>query len=104
MFNKLINKVRVYAFHFWNFQMRGIKPTRYRKNIEVNKKSVEVTCSKVSSIVILGNGSASNVCHGKEITSAKISLEPFFNSKWVRIVIIDKDQKRAWSNPIWLKE
>ena len=32
MFNNLINKVKVYAFHFWNFQMRGIKPTRYRKN------------------------------------------------------------------------
>ena len=74
------------------------------ENIEVTKNSVEVACSKVSSIVILGNGSASNVCHGKDITSAKISLEPFFNSKWVRIVIIDKDQKRAWSNPIWLKE
>ena len=33
MFNNLINKVKVYAFHFWNFQMRGIKATRYRKNL-----------------------------------------------------------------------
>ena len=25
MFNNLINKVKVYAFHFWYFQMRGVK-------------------------------------------------------------------------------
>ena len=36
MFNNFINKVKVYAFHFWNFQMRGIKATRYRKNLHQN--------------------------------------------------------------------
>ena len=36
MFNDLINKIKVYAFHFWNFQMRGIKATRYRKNLHQN--------------------------------------------------------------------
>ena len=36
MFNNLINKVKVYAFHFWYFQMRGVKATRYRKNAIVN--------------------------------------------------------------------
>ena len=36
MFNKFINNIKVYAYHFWYFQMRGIKATRYRKNAIVN--------------------------------------------------------------------
>ena len=36
MFNNLINKVNVYAFNFWYFQMRGVNATRYRKNAIYN--------------------------------------------------------------------
>ena len=55
MFNNLINKVKVYAFHFWYFQMRGVKATRYRKNAIVNNGYfIDITsggnCENISKI------------------------------------------------------
>ena len=32
----MFNKIKVYLIHFFKFQIRGIKPTRYRENEIVN--------------------------------------------------------------------
>lgn len=72
-------------------------------NVEIKKKSIKIESSKASSIIVLGNGSASNTVHGYNLNVSEVSLEPFFNSKWIRAIIIDKDGKKAWTNPIWLK-
>ncbi len=72
--------------------------------IVVNKKLVEVKSSEVNSVIVLGNGSSSNYYHGKNFTTTKISLEPFFNSNWIRIVLIDNEGNRAWTNPIWFRQ
>ena len=32
------------------------------------------------------------------------TLEMFFNSEWIRIVVIDKNSKKAWTNPIWIQK
>ena len=32
----MFNKIKVYLIHFFKFQIRGIKPTRYRENEVIN--------------------------------------------------------------------
>ena len=32
----MFNKIKVYLIHFFKFQLRGIKPTRYRENEVIN--------------------------------------------------------------------
>ena len=32
----MFNKIKVYLIHFFKFQIRGIKPTRYRENEIIN--------------------------------------------------------------------
>ena len=32
----MLNKIKVYLIHFFKFQLRGIKPTRYRENEIIN--------------------------------------------------------------------
>ena len=70
-------------------------------NLEIEKSFARISSSKVKTVIALGYGSSSNVIHGDGLTSVELSLEPFFNSKWLRFVVIDKNGKRAWTNPIW---
>ena len=40
----MLNKIKVYLIHFFKFQIRGIKPTRYRENLEKNNGySIDIT-------------------------------------------------------------
>ena len=40
----MFNKIKVYLIHFFKFQLRGIKPTRYRENLEKNNGySIDIT-------------------------------------------------------------
>ena len=74
------------------------------KNVEFNEKFIEITCSEAQKVIALGHGSASNSIQGENLTSCRINLEMFFNSKWIRIVVIDKNSKKAWTNPIWIQK
>ena len=91
--NALVNALK--EGHFYS----SCGPEIY--NLTLEKSSIKVCCSKVKTVLILGYGSSSNVIHGDDLTSTEVSLEPFFNSNWIRLVVIDKDGNRAWTNPIW---
>ena len=73
-------------------------------NIEVSAKHVVVNCSSVATVIVQGQGSAAVAKHGAAITQAEISLARFDNSPWIRVTIIDRAGKRAWSNPIWFDQ
>ncbi len=70
--------------------------------------SLEVTCSPVNSITLVGGTSVTQTRLGQAITSATLDLSKLDNSwlngppsKWFRLVIIDNAGKKAWTNPIW---
>lgn len=73
-------------------------------NIEVSAKHVVVNCSSVATVIVQGKGSAAVAKHGEAITRAEINLARFHNSPWIRVTIIDRAGKRAWSNPIWFDQ
>lgn len=72
------------------------------RGIEITGNSLHVACSAVASIIVQGHGSAARALHGASLTSGAIALDGFARSPWVRVTVIDRAGKRAWSNPIWL--
>ena len=66
------------------------------------KDSIEVDCSPVVNILVQGHGSPMTKQRGEAMTTGKLSLERLAGSPWIRITIIDRAGKRAWSNPIWI--
>lgn len=72
------------------------------RDIRLSGRHVEVACSSAASVIVQGQGSAATARHGTAMTSAQIPLDRFANSPWIRVTVMDRAGKRAWSNPIWL--
>ena len=70
-------------------------------DIRITDEGVEVDCSSAATIIVQGQGTSMATLHGNSMTTAQLSLERLANSPWIRVTIIDRAGKRAWSNPIW---
>ena len=73
-------------------------------DIRITEDGIEVDCSPAVTIIVQGNSTSMATLHGSSMTSKKTSLERLANSPWLRVTVIDRAGKRAWSNPIWLGE
>jgi hypothetical protein len=69
------------------------------RDVRITGDAVEVECSAVRSVIVQGAGSAAKAVHGQSMTTARVPLERFRSSPWVRVSVIDQAGKRAWSNP-----
>ncbi len=69
--------------------------------VHLTEGGVEVESSAVQTVIVQGHGSAATAVHGQSLTSATVPLERFRNSPWLRVTVIDRAGKRAWSNPVW---
>lgn len=71
-------------------------------DIHFTDEGVKIGCSSAATIIVQGKGTSMATLHGSSMTTAQLSLERLENSPWIRVTIIDRAGKRAWSNPIWL--
>ena len=71
-------------------------------DIRITDSYVEVDCTPAVNILVQGSGSPMAKLRGEAMTSGQISLERLTGSPWIRITIIDRAGKRAWSNPFWI--
>lgn len=71
------------------------------RGIEVTAESVRVSCSAAASVIVSGQGTASKGIHGQSMTRAEMPLDRFRDSPWLRVTVVDRAGRRAWSNPIW---
>jgi hypothetical protein len=71
-------------------------------DIRFTKDGIEVDCSSAVTIIVQGQGTSMATLHGETMTTGKLSLERLSSSPWIRVTVIDRASKRAWSNPIWL--
>ena len=71
------------------------------KHIKVKKGRLEVSCTPVEKIIVSGYGSTTTYKHKTDMVSAMFNLSLLPEKKWLRITIIDKDGKKAWTNPIY---
>lgn len=83
------------AGHFYSSQGPEIR------GVSIGEKAVEVDCSSVRSVIVQGHGQAATAVHGQSLTRARVPLDRFAKSKWLRVTVIDHAGRRAWSNPYW---
>ncbi|MEM9063421.1 MAG: CehA/McbA family metallohydrolase [Pseudomonadota bacterium] len=63
---------------------------------------IRVQCSPVDRVLALGACAVSKQCYGKGMMQAELPLAAFKTGGWVRVVVADRFDRKAWSNPIWL--
>ncbi len=73
------------------------------RDIRITERAVEIDCSSVVTLIVQGRGPATVTQHGNAMTTGRLSLHRIAKSPWIRITIIDRAGKRAWSNPIWVE-
>jgi hypothetical protein len=71
------------------------------RGIEVAGDAVRVTSSAAASVIVQGTGTAARAVHGESMTRAEVPLGRFAASPWLRVPVVDRAGRRAWSNPLW---
>jgi len=84
------------AGHFYSSQGPEIRA------ITVDREAVTVECSAAATVIVQGHGQAAAATHGESMTTARVPMNRFYNTDWLRVTVMDRAGKRAWSNPIWL--
>lgn len=67
---------------------------------ELVGNSVVVESSAVVSVIAQGRGTGAKGVHGESMTRTEVSLDRLNGSDWVRVTVIDRAGRRAWTNPI----
>ena len=62
---------------------------------------VELYCSAVVTAVLQGKGTRTSVQHGDSLTRIILPYDRLQPSPWLRLTVIDRAGKRAWTNPVW---
>ncbi len=73
------------------------------RDIRIGKNAVEIDCSSAVTMIVQGRNSSTVTLHGKSMTTGHLPLHRVAKSPWIRITIVDRAGKRAWSNPIWIE-
>jgi PHP domain-containing protein len=73
-------------------------------DIRISPDTVEVDCSSVATIIVQGQGTSMATLHGVNMTTGKLSRQRLTGSQWLRVTVIDRAGKRAWSNPFWIAD
>lgn len=71
------------------------------RGIELDGNNLTVRCTAVTTVIVQGQGTATQAIHGASITQAQFKLARVADSPWLRVTVIDRAERRAWSNPIW---
>ena len=67
-------------------------------------KQLTIRTTAVTRILVNGQGYLNANACGEGITKATIDLSHFTHSPWMRIIICDRDGKKAWTNPYWFED
>jgi hypothetical protein len=76
--------------------------------LAIDSDELWIACSPVDAIAVVGHNSRSAGRYGRAISEARIDLAGLGKSwtevkqsPWIRVVLIDRAGRRAWTNPIW---
>lgn len=72
------------------------------RGVAIGADRVTVECSAAAAVIVQGHGSAAKALHGESMTQAEMPLDERLNaSPWLRVTVVDRAGRRAWSNPLW---
>ncbi len=70
-------------------------------HVELAGDRILVESSAVSAVIVQGHGCAAKAVHGQSMTRTELVLDGRFGrSPWLRVTVIDRAGRRAWSNPL----
>lgn len=70
-------------------------------DISISDGALQVRCSVVERVIVAGPGDPTVIVQGASLTGATLDLQRFGEAAWLRVAVIDRAGRRAWSNPIW---
>ena len=70
----------------------------------IDRNGATIESSPIDTAIVVGYGCASIAVHGQSMTKTRIDFPENASSPWVRIILVDSNGKRAWSNPVWEDE
>ncbi len=73
------------------------------RDLRIEGDEVVVECSAAERVIVQGHGCAARFREGRSMTKARLGLEKFGYSPWIRVTVVDAAGRQAWSNPIWLQ-
>ncbi|MCK5931364.1 MAG: phosphotransferase [Fulvimarina manganoxydans] len=71
-------------------------------HVAIEEGEVVVRSSAVVTLIVQGHGCAARAVHGESMTTARMKLDRFAASPWLRVTVIDRAGRRAWTNPVRL--
>lgn len=71
------------------------------EDLEIKDGFIEVKCSEAIQIIVVGRASKNEAVSGSGMKSGRLPLSKF-EGDWCRVMVMDKDGKIAWSNPLYL--
>ena len=70
-------------------------------DLTVEDHQICIKSSPVSAIIVQGAGCRTLSELGSDLTNVTLPFQWPDDAKWLRVTLIDKNGKKAWSNPIW---
>ena len=71
------------------------------ESVVYGDESIEIACSPASAVMVLGRGSRAKQQIGTDITRATLPLDAVQPGGYARVVVMDREGRRAWTNPVW---
>jgi len=71
------------------------------ESISYGEDSVEIACSPASAVMVLGPGTRAAQRLEPGITRVTLPLGPIRAGGFARVVVVDAERRRAWTNPVW---
>ena len=70
-------------------------------DLRIDRDEIEVSCSEAAAVMLLGRGSRSELVLAPSDERVRLPSSKF-KGDYVRAVVVDRQRRHAWSNPIWL--
>ena len=70
-------------------------------DLTVEDHQICIKSSPVSAMIVQGAGCRTLSELGSDLTNVTLPFQWPDDAKWLRVTLIDKNGKKAWSNPIW---
>ena len=71
------------------------------ESVVYGEDHVEIVCSPASAVMVLGRGSRASQHVGSGLERVKLPLDAVRGGGFARVVVVDKEGRRAWTNPVW---
>jgi hypothetical protein len=71
-------------------------------SVVYEEEAVSIECSPAAAVMVLGRGSRATQLLMPGQTRVRLPLERVRSGGFARVVVVNANGRRAWTNPVWL--